>query len=259
MKRRWVVTGVLAWIAVIAGAGLWSYFNDPATTRDQTTIADALPTVDTALARIHSALDPSASVSVLGGYRRTEVSCRVTSARDGTRFTRELLVYVKPSTEAATLDRVKAALPASYEPSVTHSGATDVLSADAGGFVLLRGTVTDQGTIRFTADTGCRVQDAPAQEPTPTPPDRAPVQAVLTTLGTTASQWRTHQLTSPSCRSLSTVEADITGDAARVRSTVDAGSVVLDTEKLFAYRTSAAAVTLRTEGDTLTVTSTTGC
>ncbi|MFI5906337.1 hypothetical protein [Dactylosporangium sp. NPDC051541] len=259
MKRHWVVIGVVAWIVVIAGAGLWSYFNDPATTRDQTTIADALPTVDTAIARVYGALDPQTSVAALGGYRRTEVSCRVTSAREGTRFSRELLVYVRKDTEAATLDRVKAALPPSYEPSVTHSDTTDVLNADAGDFVLLRGTVTDPGVLRFTADTGCRVQNAPVPEPTTTTPDRSPIQTVLTTLGTTASEWRTHQLTTPSCHTLATVEADTTGDLRRLHTTIAAATVVLDTDQVFAYRTGTTAISVRKNGNELIATATTGC
>src|SRR3954447_9270826 len=139
VKRRWIVTGVVAWAAVVGGFALYSYHSDPPTAREQTTIADALPTVDTALGRIYAALDPASSVAALAGYRRTEVSCRVTTAREGTRFSRELMVYVKQDTEAATLDRVKSALPAAYQAGVAHSGTTDLLSADAGNYVAVRG------------------------------------------------------------------------------------------------------------------------
>src|SRR5690348_15056367 len=95
VSRRWIVARVVALAVVVAGFALYSYSSDPPTAREQTTIADALPTVDTALGRIYAALDPAASVAVLGGYRRTEASCRVTSAREGTRFSRDLMVYVK--------------------------------------------------------------------------------------------------------------------------------------------------------------------
>jgi hypothetical protein len=257
VKRHWVVIGVVAWIVVIAGAGLWSYFKDPATTRDQTTIADALPTVDDALGRIYAAIDPSSSVAVLGGYRRTESSCRVTSARDGTRFSRELTVYVKPETESATLDHVQAALPAAYHPKVAHSGSSDVLSADAGEFVLVRGVVTDPGVLRFSADTGCRVQDAAVQDAPPESADRSPVQAVLDTLGGTAADWRAHRLTGSSCGSLSTAEATTSGDLGRV--TVDGPQVVLRSERVIAYRAGAAGIVVRRDGNVVVVSSTTGC
>ncbi|WP_426509858.1 hypothetical protein ACPPVO_03505 [Dactylosporangium sp. McL0621] len=261
MKRRWIVTGVVAWAVVVAGFALYSYSSDPPTAREQTTIADALPTVDTALGRIYAALDPAASVAALGGYRRTEVSCRVTSAREGTRFNRELMVYVKQGSEAAALDRVKSALPAAYEPNVAHSGTTDLLTADAGNFVAVRGSVTEPGVLRFSADTGCRVQKAAVTEATPQSQDanRAPVQAVLDTLGKPASQWRTHRLTSPACGALWTVEAVTTGDGAAARGTVPASAVVLDTAKVFAYRAGSAGVALRKDGDTLVVSSSAGC
>ncbi|MER7275748.1 hypothetical protein ABT369_14925 [Dactylosporangium sp. NPDC000244] len=261
MKRRWIVTGVVAWAVVVAGFALYSYSSDPPTAREQTTIADALPTVDTALGRVYAALDPAASVVALGGYRRTEASCRVTTAREGTRFSRELMVYVHKDTEAATLDRVRAALPAQYQANVAHNGTTDLLSADAGNFVAVRGSVTEPGILRFSADTGCRVQQAAVQEATPPSPDgdRAPVQAVLDTLGRPASDWRVHRLTSPACGVLRTVEAVTSGDGAAARATVPAAAVVLDTEKVFAYRAGAAGVVLRKDGDALLVSASAGC
>ncbi|WP_433055802.1 hypothetical protein [Dactylosporangium sp. CS-033363] len=261
MKRRWIIAGLVAWAVVIAGLALYSYSSDPPTARDQTTIADALPTVDTALGRIYAALDPAGSVAALGGYRRTEASCRVTTAREGTRFNRDLLVYVKQDAEAATLDRVRAALPKEYGAEVAHSGTTDILSADAGNFVAVRGTVTDKGVLRFTADTGCRIQDAAVTEATPQSQNanRAPVQAVLDTLGKPSAEWSTHRLTSPACGALWTVEAVVTSDGQAARATVPASAVVLDTEKLFAYRAGSAGVTLRRDGDKLIVSSTAGC
>ncbi|MFG2037674.1 hypothetical protein [Dactylosporangium sp. NPDC048998] len=259
--KRWIVTGVVAWAAVVAGLALYSHFHGRPTAREQTTIAEALPTVDGALGRIYSALDPASSVAVLGGYRRTEVSCRVTSAREGTRFARDLTVYVKKSSEGATLDRVKAALPAAYKASVVHSGGTDLLSADAGNFVAVRGGVPEPGQLRFTADTGCRIQDERVTEATPPSQNanRAPVQAVLDTLGKPASEWRTHRLSCPAGGALWTVEAVTSGDGATARATVPASAVVLDEPRVYAYRAGAAGVALRTEHDSLVVSSTAGC
>ncbi|GAA2377690.1 hypothetical protein [Dactylosporangium salmoneum] len=261
MKRRWIITGVVAWAAAVAGFALWSQANERPTAREQTTIADALPTVDGALGQIYATLDPSATVAVLGGYRRTEASCRVTSVREGTRFVRDLTVYVKKSTEGATLDHVKAGLPASFKAEVVHNGPTDLLSADAGNFVAVRGSVAEPGQLRFTADTGCRPQNAPVAEVTPQSQNanRAPVQAVLDTLGKQASQWRTHRLTCPAGGTLWTVEAVTSGDGAAARATVPASAVVLDEPKAFAYRAGAAGLALRAENDSLVISSTTGC
>jgi hypothetical protein len=240
---------------------VYSNRSDPPTAREQTTIADALPTVDEALGRVYAALDPASSVAALGGYTRTEFSCRVTTAREGTRFSRELMVYVHKASERDVLDRIGAALPAAYQPSVTHSDSTDLLTADAGNFVAMRGGVTAPGQIRFTADTGCRPQDSAITEATPAAPDadRAPVQAVLDTLGKPASEWRTHRLTCPTGGALRTVQAVTTGDGAPAHATVPAPAVVLDEPKIFAYRAGAAGVALRTNDGSLLVSSTAGC
>ncbi|MER7002148.1 hypothetical protein ABT297_03750 [Dactylosporangium sp. NPDC000555] len=261
MKRRWIVAAVVAWAVAVAGLALYSHFHGRPTAREQTTIAEALPTVDGALGRIYSALDPASSVAVIGGYRRTEMSCQVTTARKGTRFARDLTVYVKKSAEGATIDRVRAALPAQYKASVVHNAGTDLLSADAGNFVAVRGSVPEPGQLRFTADTGCRVQDAPVTEATPPAQDagRAPVQAVLDTLGKPASEWRAHQLACPAGGTLRTVEAVTAGDGSAARATVPASAVVLDEPKVYAYRAGTADIALRTEHASLVVSSTAGC
>ena len=260
-RRRWIIAGVVAWALAIAGLGLWSYANDPPTARDQTSIADGLPVVDEALGRIYSALDQQGSVSVLGGYTRTEVSCRVTSAREGTRFVRKLTVFVGTGTEPAALDRIKAALPDGYQAAVTHTQSAHILTADAGHFVALRGGLSLPGRLEFTADTGCRIQNAAVTEATPASQNanRAPVQAVLDTLGATAKEWRTHRLTGPGCGALWTVEAVTAGDVAKAHATVPASAIVLDADKVFAYRAGAAGVSLRTEDGSLVVSSTAGC
>ncbi|MET7421367.1 hypothetical protein [Dactylosporangium sp. NPDC005555] len=261
MKRRWIVAATAAWALAVAGFAYYSSRNDAPTSRDQTTIAEGLPVVDGALARVAAALDPATTVTALGGYTRTDRSCRVTSAREGTRFERVLMVYVRKDTEPAVLDRVRGALPASYDSHLVSGSNTHLLTADAGGFVTLRGALVQPGQLRFVADTGCRVQDAAVQEATPQSQsaNRAPVQAVLDTLKQTASDWRTHRLTCPGGGTLWTVEAVTTGDGAASRATVPATAVVLDEPKLFAFRAGDAGVALRVEGDALHITSTAGC
>jgi hypothetical protein len=115
--------------------------------------------------------------------------------------------------------------------------------------------------MRFTADTGCRPQNAPVTEGTPTSQsaNRAPVEAVLSTLGAQPSEWRTHRLTCPDGGALWTVEAVTASDGAKARTTVPAAAIVLDSEKTFAYRAGAAGVSFRTEDGKLVVASTAGC
>lgn len=261
VKRRWIIAGTAAWALAVGGFAYYSSRNDPPTSRDQTTIAEGLPVVDEALSRVAAALDPATSVTALGGYTRTDNSCRVTSAREGTRFERVLLVYVKKDTEPALLERVHGALPTAYKPHLVSGPNAHLLTADAGEFVTLRGAVIQPGQVRFVADTGCRVQDAAVEEATPQSQNanRAPVQAVLDTLKQTASQWRTHRLTCPAGGTLWTVEAVTTGDGAASRTTVPAAAVVLDEPKLFAFRAGEAGVALRVDGDALHITSTAGC
>ncbi|MFF5234084.1 hypothetical protein [Dactylosporangium sp. NPDC000521] len=261
MKRRWIIAVTVAWALVVAGLAYFSSRHGTPTSRDQTTIAQGLPIVDGALGRIAAALDPATSVTALGGYTRVDRSCRVTSAREGTRFERVLLVYVKQGTEPDVLDRIKAALPASYDAHLVSGPSNHSLSADAGGFVSVRGSVIQPGQLRFIGDTGCRVQDAAVEEATPQSQtaNRAPVQAVLDTLKQTASQWRTHRVTCPGGGTLWTVEAVTTGDGAASRATVPASAVVLDEPKLFAFRAGEAGVALRVDGSELHITSTAGC
>lgn len=261
VKRRWIIAATAAWALVVGGLAYYSSRNDPPTARDQTTIAEGLPVVDEALARVAAALDPATSVAALGGYTRTDSSCRITSAREGTRFERVLLVYVKQDTEPSVLERIHGALPAGYEAHLVSGPKAHLLTADAGHFVTLRGAVTQPGQVRFTADTGCRVQDAAVEEATPQSQNanRAPVQAVLDTLKQPASRWLTHRLTCPGGGTLWTVEAVTTGDGAASRGTVPATAVVLDEPKLFAFRAGEAGVALRVESDALHITSTAGC
>jgi hypothetical protein len=258
--KRWIVAVAVAWGLVVAGLAYYSVRHGKPTVRDQTTIAQALPTVDAALADLSAALDPAASVPVLGGYSEIGKSCSLTAVRDGARYERMLVVYVAPGTEPAALQRVARGLPARYGAALSHN----ILQADAGNYVAIHGGVDNPGEVRFTADTGCRPIHGTVHEtePSSVAASRAPVQAVLDTLHLSAARWHTHRVDCPTGGSLWTVEAASAAATApaSLAAALNVGSAALiDTPNLVAFRTGPAGVAARASNGTVTVTSTTSC
>jgi hypothetical protein len=264
VKFRLIVVGVVAWVVVIGALGYQSLRNDPPTAREQTTIADALPTVDEALARIAQALDADPVVAVLNPYREMDRDCRITTIRDGARYERVLTVYTRAGGEAAALDRVGAALPKEYRAIVRHKGSTHTFEADGGNFVVVRGGVEVPGRLRFAADTGCRPHPDPLREPPAPTAERTPVQAVLDALRLTGPTWRATALPCPSGGLLWTVEAVANGSAppvlTKLGETAASGAVVVQAQvDLYAYRTGETGVVARATGSTVTISATGGC
>ncbi len=254
--KRWIIVGAVVWGVVILGLGYYSLRNDPPTAREQTTIAEALPQVDAALADVASTLDANTTVAVLGGYQQVGRGCSVTVARGGARFERTLIVYTKEGSEPAVLERIRRALPERYKAGLSHN----VLSADAGNFVSVRGGVANPGQVRIAADTGCRAMNARVEESTPAGANREPVQAVLDSLKLTAAQWQTHRVACPKGGTLWTVEADTASAPATLPDTLrPASGVVFDKPDLLAFRSGPAGVTVRIADNALVVTATTGC
>jgi hypothetical protein len=258
--KRLVVTAAVIWGLVVLGLGYYAVRNKPATVRDQTTIAQALPTVDEAVTALATALDEATSVPVISGYVMVGRSCSVTVVREGARWQRTLTAYTKEGTEPALLGRVRAGLPARYKAGLSHN----VLSADAGNYVAVRGGVTGPGQVRFTVDTGCRPQDKKVAEGKPDPADagRAPVQRVLDTLKLGDVSWQTHQASCPAGGTLWTVEAD-TAPGTAPKSLADAvkptTGVILARPEVVAFRDGATAIAVRSADGRLIVTSTTTC
>ncbi|HYU86835.1 MAG TPA: hypothetical protein VEK80_18665, partial [Kribbellaceae bacterium] len=208
-RRRWLLALLVAgWAVVVGGTALWSAAHDKPTAREQTTIAQALPTLDTAIADLVTAAGTDQTVAAISGYTQLDADCRVTTARSGSRFERAALLFTPAGTEPALLDRIAAGLPASYRPRVRHGGtaSTHTLTVDAGDFVSVRATVPSPGTVRVAADTGCRPQDRPVSEAGGTA-DRAPVEAVFTALHATPTGWQVHRVACRGGGTLWTVEA----------------------------------------------------
>jgi hypothetical protein len=156
-RRAWVTVGAVAWAVILVGAGVYGARRGSPTVREQTTIVEALPTLDRAVAAVaQAAAGPRVVVSV-GGYQRTDDACKAGN-RDGERYERVATVYTVAGEEPALLDRIGAGLPRQYGAAVRHAKAAHSLRADAGFYVKLAGGLDAPGELRFTADTGCRVR-----------------------------------------------------------------------------------------------------
>lgn len=262
MKQRWIIGGVVAWALAIGGLAYYSERTDAPTAREQTTVADALPTVDAALGRVAAVLDAT-TVAVLSPYRLVDGDCKLTAARDGARYERVLMIYTAEGSGPALLDRIVAGLPTSYDALVKHRDPVHSFDADAGNFVLVSGAVEAPGQLRVVADTGCRPAGRPVTADGSDPARRAPVQALLDGLRLSATGWSTTRLACPDGGALWTVEA-LAGPAPAalpdaVRAAVPGMTEVLSGSRVYAYRTGSAGVSVRAVDGTLAITSSTGC
>ena len=286
-RQRWIAVLAVVWGLILAGGVLWSVGHGRPTAREQTTTAQARPTADRAIAELASVVaGDDQSVISISGYEPIS-DCKVTTFRRGARYERSLTVLVPEGQEQALLDRVGAALPATYRARV-YEGAAPRLVADPGNFVKLTGRPQSPGEVRFVADTGCR-PDAPAAAASDVPdgtngdapgaggnaPDAGGVaaertQALLAVLGLRAgSQTHVHRVACPGGGSVTTVEAlaPVSGpgrpldEAMREvlqRDAADA-SVVLSRADLVYFRVDGLNVVVHTFAGEVVVTSTTTC
>ncbi|MDT4989644.1 MAG: hypothetical protein QOI74_3738, partial [Micromonosporaceae bacterium] len=162
-RRRWLGVATAVWAIVLIVLAGHAVRHGRPTVRAQTTIAAALPTVDRAVAEVADVAAGAGAVAEVGGYREVDRSCTITLARDGARYERAVVLYVPAGREPALLDRFKAGLPPRYRPELDRSG-DDKLTADAGNFVAVRGSIVGAGQVRVAADTGCRPVSGPVAE-----------------------------------------------------------------------------------------------
>jgi hypothetical protein len=250
------------WAALVLALAVYSARHGEPTVREQTTIAEALPTVDRALADAIGAAQPAGAVAEIGGYREVSARCTLTAARDGARYERAAYLYVPGGQEATLLDRVRAGLPKRYDAQVHNRE----LTADAGNFVTVRAGIVDGGQVRVRAETGCRPRgDQRAQSLLPGPPAaaKAPVEAVLNTLGVRDVRWGDVRRLPCAGGSMWTVQADGPAGSAPP-SLVDAlrgasTEPLVARPELYVYRSGPAGIVARTHDRVVTVTATTGC
>jgi hypothetical protein len=251
-RRRLLIAVSVAWGLALATTGIWYALHGSSTAREQTTIARAQPTVDRAVQDMIKAAGGSV-VPAVSGYER-DAGCSVTSVRGGVKYQRLLWLYTTPESEAALLDRIVGGLPARYRARTYQSVPSGVhtLTADAGDYVSINGSVDRPGLVRIVTGTGCRtLGHLPAADPSavPAPGDRVPVDAALRTLGVSAAAWATHVLP---C-GVRTVEA--TGPLAQPATALRSAGSLVDRPDVHADR---AGLAVRVDGSTVTVSVTTG-
>lgn len=257
-RRRLIIAVIVAWSLALIVGGVWYSRTGAPTERDQTTIAQALPVVDQAVAAVLRAAGPE-PVPVLSGFEKSS-DCRVTPVRHGAKYQRTLWLYTGRGDERALLDRIAAGLPAGYKARAAGT-SNPTLFADAGLYVAVNGTVPEAGGVRIVVATGCRVPgDIPATpDPTgvPQPADRSLIDQLARTTGGTATDWHTHRLP---CGAR-TVEASISGARPAVlTSLLPAGRpTVLARDDLVALHWDGAGLVLRGDSGELTVAQTGGC
>lgn len=190
-RRSWLLAGVIAWIAVIAGFGIWSVTNDPPTVQEQRSIADALPILERAAGAVFTAASAGDDRAVELGALEVQRGCRVTPVRDGVEALRRITVYVRANEARHALDEIADGLPRDYAANTnTNTGGKRIgLEADAGGFVAVdaRADAAAQA-VQIEVTTGCRPDARLDLPPTTTTAAPAALQKVLTALGSTGGQ-----------------------------------------------------------------------
>jgi len=255
-RHPWLIAVSVVWAVVLLASAAYAVRRDEPAVRQQSSVAQALPTVDRAIADVVKAAAPAGAVFEITGYREVDRPCTLTPAWDGARYERTAFLYVPAGQERALLDRIRAALPARYDARVDKSGARE-LTGDAGDFVAVRGNAGRAGEVRISADTGCRPLSRPVTEPQPTSAtaSRVPVETVLATLGAANPTWQTHRVDCRSGGSIWTVQADARPAPAALTALGDKDTVVARPD-LRVYRNG---IIARTHDGVLTVTATTGC
>ena len=254
---RWIVA---AWAAVVAAITLYSVWHFPRTAVDQSTIAQALPTVDSAAADLVRAAGTDA-VPAITGYIAVDAKCRVTVVRDGARYQRWVRFYTAAGAEPALLDGIAKRLPARYDPLVAHPATGPVLHADPGNFVTVTGGIVGPGQVRVTVDTGCRPQRHPVTETGTAAgaPDRAPVAAVLAALGVQGARQETHRVVCPGGGAVWTLQAEGGSSARSLADALKQPAPVLARPDAYAYRDGDVGMAVRVQDGTVSVTATTAC
>ncbi|HEY1488378.1 MAG TPA: hypothetical protein VGF84_19875 [Micromonosporaceae bacterium] len=260
---RWLVALTILWAVGLVVAGTVYALRGSPSVREQTTVANAQPTVNTAITNVIRAAGPLPIVAI-GGYGKSS-GCDITPVRAGVEYTQIVDVFVSPGTESAALNTIANGLPTSY---AAKAGPGNVLTlyADAGDYVGLVGAVPSPGEIEIKAETGCR-QVGPAIPATPAPSlgstEMTPVRSVLNTIGVLASSTSAAQIPCAGSGVLRTVTArgpapTVTTSLAVQLATI-AKHPTVSTANLVAYRTGTTDVVAAKDPTGVTVSATTRC
>jgi len=171
-------------------------------------------------------------------------------------------VYTVPGEEPALLDRIGAALPRSYKPTVRHSKALHGLRADAGFYVRLVGGLDAPGELRFTADSGCRVRGGtvPQARPAATPPATTDVLGRLGVGADQATRSTSFAVLCASGKELDAITVTAPRPSGPLAAALPAGvAPIIARGDLVVYEQGTLGVTARLRAEDLQVTAATGC
>jgi hypothetical protein len=231
------------WALLLAALTWLSVRDDGPTVREQRSLTQAGPVVDRTIGDLAAAAGAGALVELLPPT--VARGCRITPFEDGGTLERGVDVRVVGAEPRALLDRIAEALPDRYRAVVLLTREGIRLRADAGEFVTVRGQEREAGTVRLTADTGCRPLGT-GYQPKPVTGADAEVDAVtvaLRALGRPAAGGP--ELVAAPCPdggSIRTARATAgpgaaPTSAASVLAPLGTGPAVVDTPELYAYRT----------------------
>jgi hypothetical protein len=263
-RRRALLAVCAAWLLVLLGTGTWYSFRGQPTVREQTSIAQARPVVDSAAGWVLRAAGAQ-PVAELGAYAKAG-DCDITPVRGGEEWVRGLRLATVVGGEESLLRQIAAGLPHGYAARV-HPGPVPSLYADAGDYVAVRGAIEAPGLIHVQITTGCRsVGHRPAADPTVASAgaERTAVEAALAALGASATQWATDELSCAgaggAAGTVRTVTATVpdTTVGALDQDTAPAGTPLVAGEHVRAVRDGNVGTLVRNSGGTLTVSATTG-
>ncbi len=222
MKRRWWLLGAVL-VVLIAGAGVLTWRQLHPNTPTRAAVASAVPGLDSAIAEVVAATGDGAAVTVSG-------LVPTTSCSGGRLYTVTADLYTNPGDEAALIDRIAAALPASMHPSRSPGlgGGAETLNATLGGGDQLQIIQLDTGWVAATATTDCRADRTAS--PSPAAPADQALTSVLAALDTTPTTWHSDAVVCASGRitTLSTASQPISldGIAARLAQLPPRGAIV---------------------------------
>jgi hypothetical protein len=261
LVSRWFPIVVGVWVVIFGVSGWIGIAHTTVTDREQTTVAAARPYVDEAVARLATAAASGGNAVVAVSAFEKVGTCRVTVFRQGQRFERDLVAVVAPGSERALMDGVAATLPGNYH-AVVRTVDPPRLTADAGFFVAVTGTVVAPGEVRFVADTGdCRTPGdvTTADQAVPT---SDPVRDVLDRLKLATPSISTAAVSCVDGGAVGSVQvrADAwKGDLTQALAGLPDATVLVDAPRLYAYRTGDAQVAVRAHDDATIITVTTVC
>jgi hypothetical protein len=230
-RRLWVLGGLGAWALVLGGLAIVSHHNDPPTVREQRDLLAGVTVLDQALGLTVGQASPR-TVPVIMPVTIDE-GCRITPLRSGATATGVVRFFTAAGGSEDFLTVLAAGYPASYQAEVSTD--RKALRADAGEFVALRGKVISPEEVQVTLTTGCRPVDTAVAHLLPEHPLQAEPREVLTALGATSVD--DESVSFAVCPAgKPAVTASAVGHGLTAGPTADAGDLILNTPKVYAYR-----------------------